>query len=169
MSDDTSEAKSGKGSPLILVLTLVGGLVIGGVATFFLLPMITGGAEQDEVAEEKTETQEDAELDILQISVERFAAPVIDNDQRTLGYIWLDLVFEVVGPANQSLLSARLPRVQAAMLRALHEAPTVMSDRPGALDFNGVETRMLAAARKAVEEPGIIHRFHITNYQRAPN
>lgn len=160
------EAAQKKGSPIMLILALLGGVLIGGVAVFFVLPMVTGGEE--EVVEKAEPEPEETATDILKIDIERFSAPLISKKNRTLGYIWLDIVFEVDGPANQSLLAARLPRVQAAMLKALHEAPTVRDDRPGAMDFEDVEERMLSAARQAVGKRDVIYRFYIVNFQRAP-
>ncbi len=168
MSEDKAADGGGNKTPLFVVLALIGGLAIGGAAVFFLLPVFTGTPAQEPETDAVAEAAKEAK-DVLRINVERFAAPMIDFENRTKGYIWLDLTFEVDGPDHQSLLSARLPRVQAAMQRALHAGPTVDPDRPGAIDLKSIEARMLSAAESAIVEPDVIHRFFITNVQRAPN
>lgn len=165
---ETNGEKKGSG-PIIPILCVVGGLAVGGAGMYFLAPALSGGgAPEEQTVAAEPDMPEGEPRDLLRVNVERFAAPMIDLDNRVLGYIWMDLSFEVDGPTNQSLLNARLPRVQSAMQRALHAAPTVDPDRPGALDLAGVEKRLRSAAHSAAGQD-VIHRLYITNVQRAPN
>lgn len=167
MSDDTKE-KSGPNRIMLAALALVIGLAGGGAAIYFLVPAkkAPSQAEQQKPAEDKKEEAKEAQ-DSLRVTVRRFSVPLITRRGNTLGYVWVDLDFVVDGPNNQSLLSARLPRVKNAMLKALHASPTAAKDRPGALDLDDVERRMRAAANAAAGED-VIHKMYVTNVQRAP-
>ncbi|MBK5910679.1 hypothetical protein CCR85_04130 [Rhodothalassium salexigens] len=165
-----SNEDTGKSGPSPIVFALVAlliGLGGGGAAVYFLMPAkAPETAAATDPAEDKAAEVDEAS-DILHVNVRRFSAPLISQRGTTLGYVWIDVDFVVDGPTNQSLLSARLPRVKNAMLKALHSAPTASVERPGALDVKQVEARMRAAAKAAAGD-GVIHQMFITNVQRAP-
>ncbi|GER08332.1 hypothetical protein GCM10007972_25070 [Iodidimonas muriae] len=157
---------------LFLVAGIVAGVLIGGAAVFFFL---SGGDEsasvQDEAAieEQAQAAKEKAEkkIDLLVVPVRRFALPLIDNDNRILGYMWVDLAFEVDGPDNQSYVAARLPELRDGFLRDLNSRQTTQTDRPGALDFDLVHDRLLEMTHQVMGK-GHVLNVRITNAQRVP-
>lgn len=155
---------------LLIALFTLGGLLLGGGAVYFL----TAGDDQTAVIEEQVpaepEKVEDP-IDLLVVTVQRFAVPLIDADKAILGYMWVDLAFEVDGPDNQSYVAARLPELRDAFLRGLNDVQTTRGDRPGALDFTLLHKRLEAAAHKTMGQSmgkNRVHAVRITNAQRVP-
>lgn len=178
MAEDKTEkeneppASKGKG-PLLLILGVVGGLAVGGGAVYFLMP----GAQDLPATETETATGEPAvaehaapvapAVDLLLVQERRFAVPLINGEHKTLGYMWVDLAFEVDGPTRQSALATRMPELRDAFLRDLHARRTTREDRPGALDFDLLLERLGAATERVVGAEGYL-AIRITNAQRMP-
>ncbi len=161
------EERSGKGMMLIMVLGIVGGILLGGAVVYFL----TGGfgKKEEPVAEKPTPEAkpEDKQIDLLTVPVRRFAVPLINGKGRVLGYMWVDFVFEVNGPQNQSYVAARVPEIRDALLRDLNDRQTTRADRPGALDIDLVAKRLDAVSRRIVGNERLLN-VRITNVERAP-
>lgn len=156
-----------KSSLLLIILGVVAGLLVGGGVVYVLFGMDKGPetAPVEETVEEAPAPAPAANL--LIIPVRRFAVPLINGDRQVLGYMWVDLAFEVDGPENQSFVAARLPELKDAFLRDLHAARTTREDRPGALDFDLLQERLDAATEKVAGE-GRVLAVRITNAIRAP-
>ncbi len=161
------EERSGKGMMLIMVLGIVGGILLGGAVVYFL----TGGLAKKEepVAEKPAEEAKPKEeqIDLLTVPVRRFAVPLINDQGRVLGYMWVDFVFEVNGPQNQSYVAARVPEIRDALLRDLNTRQTTRTDRPGALDIDLVAKRLDVIARQILGAERLLN-VRITNVERAP-
>ncbi|RMF71800.1 MAG: hypothetical protein D6740_06140 [Alphaproteobacteria bacterium] len=161
------EERSGKGMMLIMVLGIVGGILLGGAVVYFL----TGGfGKKQEAPVEKVEAEakpKEKQIDLLTVPVRRFAVPLINDHGRVLGYMWVDFVFEVNGPQNQSYVAARVPEIRDALLRDLNDRQTTRHDRPGALDIDLVARRLDAVSRQILGRERLLH-VRITNVERAP-
>ena len=171
MSDE-QEGKRGPGAMILAIVGLIIGLAGGGAAVYFLVPQpateTAATAPEDASGNGPAPAIAEEAKDSLHVTIRRFAVPLINQRGETLGYMWLDIDFVVDGPTNQSLLSARKPKVKSAMLKALHDAPTTSEERPGALDVDMVEKRMRQAADAAAGND-VIYAMYITNVERAPN
>ena len=169
MNDENieQEERSGKGMMLIMVLGIVGGILLGGAVVYFL----TGGfgeKEEPVAGEPAPEAKpEEKQIDLLTVPVRRFAVPLINDKGRVLGYMWVDFVFEVNGPQNQSYVAARVPEIRDALLRDLNDRQTTRRDRPGALDIDLVARRLDAVSRQIVGNERLLN-VRITNVERAP-
>lgn len=171
MNDEAmeTEGRSGRGMMLIMILGIVGGILLGGAVVWFL----TGGfgkkgEEAAPVEEAPAEVAKpEKNVDLLTVPVRRFAVPLINENRRVLGYMWVDFVFEVDGPQNQSYVAARVPAIRDALLRDLNDRQTTRKDRPGALDIDLVAERLDAIAREVVGPDRLLHS-RITNVERAP-
>lgn len=175
MDDDKlgEETEGGrKGGVLLLALGIFAGLLIGGGAVYVLIGMNGAKTDQEEGApaeEADTHAEEPApEIQLLTVPVRRFSVPLIDADRRILGYMWVDLAFEVDGPENQSYVAARVPELKDAFLRDLNAIQTTRTDRPGALDFELLGARLDAAARRVLGKDRLI-AVRITNAVRMPD
>ncbi|WP_281301674.1 MULTISPECIES: hypothetical protein [unclassified Iodidimonas] len=156
---------------LMIIIGVVVGLLIGGGAVYLL---VSGTAEaptdagQTDAAAAPDEAAPDLpKVDLLVVPVRRFAVPLIDHDGDVLGYMWVDLAFEVDGPDHQSYVAARIPELRDAFLRDLNARQTTQKDKPGALDFELLRER-LDAVSKQVMGPERVLRVRITNAQRVP-
>jgi len=167
--EGTNGERRNRKSTLLLLGGLVGGLLLGGAAMYVVgLGGEEAGAPADTTAGAETvaEPEEDP-IDLLVVNVRRFAVPMITDDKALLGYVWVDLAFEVDGPDNQSYVSARLPELRDAFLRDLYTRQTVRSDRPGALDFDLLQARLETAAQQTLGEERIL-AVRIVNARRVP-
>ncbi len=172
MSDPILEEEkegSGKGSVLLMILGIVAGMAIGAAAFWFIFGGLkqeppTGG-ETPKVEEEK---KPEKPVDLLIVPVRRFAVPLIDERMRVLGYMWVDLAFEVEGPANQSYVSAHVPELRDAFLRDLNRRRTTRNDRRGALDLKLLHERLETVTRQVLGPDRVLH-VRITNVERAPD
>lgn len=166
---DIAEAPAPKGKgPILVVAGIAAGLAVGGGAVWLLL----SGEEKAPVAESAAvEAPAPAPagppVDLLLVQERRFAVPLINGARETLGYMWVDLVFEVDGPTRQSTLAARMPEVRDAFLRDVHARRTTREDRPGALDFGVLQERLAAAVDGVVGADGYL-AIRIVNAQRMP-
>lgn len=167
-TDDT-EAPAPKGKGLILVAAgIAAGLAVGGGAVWLLLSGQETAPAVETVAEEASPPEPAGPpVDLLLVQERRFAVPLINGERETLGYMWVDLVFEVDGPTRQSTLAARMPELRDAFLRDVHARRTTREDRPGALDFDLLQERLQAAADGVVGKNGYL-AIRITNAQRMP-
>ncbi len=171
MNDEAieGEGRSGKGMMLIMILGIVGGILLGGALVWFLTGGFGKKGEEAATAEETPaeSTAPEKKVDLLTVPVRRFAVPLINENKRVLGYMWVDFVFEVDGPQNQSYVAARVPEIRDALLRDLNDRQTTRKDRPGALDIDLVARRLDAIAREVVGSDRLLHS-RITNVERAP-
>lgn len=156
-----------RGAGLAIIAGILAGLLFGGVAVFFLT--------RDESPEDATQETAGAEqakpkpppADLLVVRRRRLAVPLIDAEGEALGYMWVDLAFEVDGPDNQSEVSARLPSLVDAYLRDLHGRQTTREDRPGAMDFDLLKRRLRSVTDRMLGEDRVLG-IRITNAMRVP-
>jgi len=99
--------------------------------------------------------------------VRRFSVPLITEDKDLLGYVWVDLAFEVDGPEDQSYVSARLSELRDAFLRDLYTRQTADPERPGALDFDLLQRRLEAVGKQVMGEERLL-AVRIINARRVP-
>lgn len=152
---------------LLLIFGLIAGVLIGATVAFFL----SGGSDprtaQTEDADRSEPPAPEEPLDLLVVPINRFAVPVIGPEDEIHGYMWVDLVFEVDGPVDQSYVAARLPEIRDAALRDLHGRTTTREDRPGALDFDLLKARLEAISDQIAGDRIIAVR--VVNAQKAPS
>lgn len=152
---------------LLLIVGLIAGVLIGAAVAFFSLG---GRAPQTAQTEGGIPTETSAPagpLDLLVVPINRFAVPVIGPEDEIHGYMWVDLVFEVDGPVDQSYVAARLPEIRDALLRDLHGRTTTRKDRPGALDFDLLKARLEAISDELAGDRIIAVR--VINAQKVPS
>jgi len=156
----------------VLIAGILGGLAVGGGIMYFL---DGGGSGKPSAERSRTPDQSESgkgkdgeqSVDLLTVNVERFAVPLIDENDNRLGYVWVDLTFEVDGPENQSYVSAHMPELRDAYLRDLHTRQTTREDRPGALDFDLLKNRLQAVAEDTLGQDRVL-AVRIVNARPAP-
>lgn len=156
-----------KRSGLLLALGILGGILLGGAVMYLL----DGSGPASETAgepagEEETKPPEPA-VDLLVVEVQRFSVPLITEEKDLLGYVWVDIAIEVDGPENQSYVSARLSELRDAFLRDLYTRQTADPERPGALDFDLLQRRLEAVAKRVMGEERLL-AVRIVNARRVP-
>ncbi len=165
------EESGGKSGFLLMILGVLGGIAIGAAAFWFIsggLGNERQGDEEHSRVEEEKKVEEKKPVDLLIVPVRRFAVPLIDGRMRVLGYMWVDLAFEVEGPNNQSYVAAHVPELRDAFLRDLNRRQTTRTDRPGALDIGLLHERLETVTRQVLGENRVLN-VRITNVERAPD
>jgi len=168
-AEDAETASGRKRSGLLLALGILGGILLGGAVMYIL-----DGSDStpDESEEADSALAEDAKppapaVDLLVVEVRRFSVPLITEDKDLLGYVWVDLAFEVDGPEDQSYVSARLSELRDAFLRDLYTRQTADPERPGALDFDLLQRRLEAVGKQVMGEERLL-AVRIINARRVP-
>lgn len=155
-----------KGSKKLLIAGLVGGLIIGGGATFGLTTMFLGGHEGAvEEVEPEPEPEPPPEIIAIYVQINRLPASLLNAKGRLLGYMFLDLSLELANTEDRDWLLTRMPLVRDAFLRSI-SADGIM--KPGsltALDHDGLPKRLRAAGNKALKRE-IITGILVTNALR---
>lgn len=162
---EVEEKKRGPG--LAIMAGILAGLLFGGIGVFFLTRDNAPQEATEETAAVEQVKPEQPPADLLVVRRRRFAVPLINAEGESLGYMWVDLAFEVDGPNNQSLVSSRLPSLMDAYLRDLHSRQTTREDRPGAMDFDLLQRRLRAVTDHMLGENRVLG-IRITNAMRAP-
>ncbi len=168
---DENGSKSGR---MMLIIGIVAGLAIGVTGAFFWLSNkdkeaeIEDGVEEivEEVVEEITEAVPG--IPYVYLYIERMPAALVDERGRTVGYVFLDLTLELQNGDEQSYVSARMPRVNDALLRAISEHGLTRPGTRGQLDYDRVSAYLLEAANAAVNQE-YITGVYITRALRAPS
>lgn len=162
--DSEDSGEESKGSKKLLIAGLVGGLIIGGGATFGLTTMFLGGHE-GAVEEVEPEPEPPPEIIAIYVQINRLPASLLNAKGRLLGYMFLDLSLEVANTEDRDWLLKRMPLVRDAFLRSI-SADGIM--KPGsltALDHDGLPMRLRAAGNKALKR-NIITGILVTNALR---
>lgn len=159
-----------KSSRMMLIVGVLIGLAVGVVGAFLMLK--DSGDEtneaQEAVVEEQTEEKAAPAVNYVYLYIERMPAALMDDRGRTVGYVFLDLTLELLNGADQSFVSARMPRVKDALLRSISENGLSRPGTNGQLDFDRVSQYLLESANKAVEG-NLITGVYITKALRAPS
>jgi len=168
LEDGRPQGKSRRAG-LMLAVGVLGGILIGGAVMYVLDGRDSEPATAEDAAEaddQKTVAEAPA-VDLLVVEIQRFSVPLITAEKDLLGYVWVDLAFEVDGPENQSYVSARLPELRDAFLRDLYERQTVDPERPGALNFDLLQRRLESVAKRVMGEERLL-AVRIVNARRVP-
>ena len=170
MADDekNGEGENGgeenKGSKKLLIAGMIGGLIIGGAATFGVITMFFSG-DVAHVEEVEPEPEPVPDVPAIYVDINRLPASLLNAQGRLLGYLFLDLSLEVENAEDRDWLLLRMPLVRDAFLRSI-SADGVM--RPGSLvdlDHDGLPKRLRAAANKALQRD-VITGILVTNALR---
>lgn len=165
---DLDLGKGGTTGRMMLVVGILAGAIIGGVGAFFYFQ----GQDSEEAIEETTveEQVEEVEEEVVYsyLYVERMPASLVDENGRTVGYVFLDFTFELLNSEDQSYVSARMPRVKDAMLRAISRNGLTRPGSRGELDYDRVSKYLAEAANEAVNGD-YIQGIYITRALRAPS
>lgn len=164
--EDDKDGAAGQGSKKLLIFGLIGGLIVGGAATFAITTMFFSnpGAVVEEV-EPEPEVEPPPEITAIYIQVGRLPASLLDGRGRLLGYMFLDLSLELANTGDRDWLLSRMPLVRDAFIRSI-SADGIM--QPGSLtqlDHDGLPKRLRDAANKALKRD-IITGILVTNALR---
>lgn len=175
MADEEKNGKEGedngedngeesKGSKKLLIAGLVGGLIVGGAATFGITTMFFGG-DGTVVDEPEPEPEPVPDVPAIYISIQRLPASLLDAKGNLLGYLFLDLSLEVASAEDRDWVQSRMPLVRDAFLRSI-SADGVM--KPGSLtdlDHKGLPERLREVANKSLQRE-VITNILVTNALR---
>lgn len=162
--EDENGGAENKGSKKLLIAGLVGGLIIGGAATFGITTMFFSG-DGTHVEEVEPEPEPVPDVPAIYVEIKRLPASLLNSKGRLLGYLFLDLSMEVENAEDRDWVLLRMPLVRDAFLKSI-SADGVM--RPGsltALDHEGLPKRLRAAANKALQRD-VITGILVTNALR---
>jgi|GEM_PF-1751322 len=166
------EKVEGRSSRLMLVIGILAGLVVGGGGAWFATSQMMANSDdqaaEELVEEEAEEAAAEPTIAVVYLYVDRFQAPLRDERGRTVGYVFMDLALEMTVPEQQSYVSARLPRVQDAFLRAVSQNGLTVPGSNGIIDYDRV-TKYLAKAGNDVLGGDYIKQIFIHRTLRAPS
>ena len=150
---DLLEKEEGGNSVLLLVLILIGGILIG-AGGYFGFTLFMGNTTDEAVEEQVEEVQEEepapVQEDFSYIDIKRMPAAILDKDGNVTGYVFLDLKLEVPTDSDPAFVQLRLPRIQAAMLKDIAAHGVTMADKPGVIDYDGLNVRFVKVANEAI-------------------
>lgn len=169
MSDE-AEAEGGedKSARMMLIIGILVGLAVGSIGVFLWLNSKSDEPEPEieEVVEEIVE--EEAAINYIYLYIERMPAALVDENQRTVGYVFLDITLELHNSDEQSYVSSRMPRVKDSLLRAISEHGLTRPGTRGQLDYDRVSEYLLKAANDAIGKEYVMG-VYITRALRAPS
>lgn len=164
---EESEGRSGR---LMLIFGLVGGLAVGGGGTFYYTTQMAaqdGEAVEEVVEEEEAEPEPEEVIDVRYLYIERLPAGITDQRGNVIGYVFLTFSLETRDPDEQSYVSERLPVIMDAFNKDISEYGITRADKPGAIDYDGVTSRLKDVANTLLGRE-MIYGVYITNALRAP-
>lgn len=172
MADNELEGEvegDGKSGRMALIIGILAGLTVGATGAFFWLNSDDEEevTPEEEVVVEEVAPEEDS-VSYVYLYIERMPASLIDENGRTVGYVFLDLTFELTDGTEQSFVSQRMPRVKDAILRAISEHGLTKPGTRGQIDYDRVSEYLLVAANGAVGHD-YISGVYITRALRAPS
>jgi flagellar basal body-associated protein FliL len=176
MSDDLEieiEEETGKSSRMMLIVGTLIGLTVGVVGAFLWLSnKDEASSEEEEVVEEVVEPSEEEvaipAVSYIYLYIERMPAALVDENGRTVGYVFLDITLELHDSEEQSYVSARMPRVKDALLRAISKNGLTRPGTSGQMDYDRVSSYLLEASNAAIEKE-YVTGVYITRALRAPS
>lgn len=162
--DGENGGEANKGSKKLLIAGLVGGLLIGGAATFGITTVFFG---HDEAAVEEPESEPEPVPDdpAIYVEINRLPASLLNAKGRLLGYMFLDLSLEVASAEDRDWLLMRMPLVRDAFLRSISADGIMQPGSLTALDHDRLPKRLQAVANKALKREVITHIL-VTNALR---
>lgn len=156
MADDEETAEGeeegkekGSGKKL-LIFGLIGGLAIGGGATFAALMFLGGGDQQAGEEEAVVEEEPLPELTQEYVKLNRIPAALSGPSGRQLGYIFFDFSLEVKDAADRDWILVRRPILRDAFLRAISRNGVTYPDRPTEVDYKTLTARLTKVANAAL-------------------
>lgn len=162
--DGEEVIEEGKGSKKLLIFGLIGGLIVGGGATFGVITVFF--SHDGEVVEEpEPEPEPLPEITAIYIEINRMPASLLDAKGKLLGYLFIDLTLELENTEDRDWVLSRMPLVRDSFFRSI-SANGVM--KPGSLtelDHAGFPKRLRAAANKALKRD-VITNILVTNALR---
>lgn len=159
MSEEIEDKKTDEASgtsAIMLALILIGGIVIGAGGYFAFTLLTAQNTDEDveqqaEVIEEETpEATETPKEDLSYIEIKRLPAAILDKDGTVTGYVFLDLKIEVLTDNEPEYVQVRLPRIQAAMLKDIATHGVTLADKPGVIDYDGLNERFTKVGNEAI-------------------
>lgn len=162
--DGEGGGEENKGSKKLLIAGLIGGLIIGGAATFGITTMFFGG-DGTHVEEVEPEPEPEPEAPAIYVQINRLPASLLNARGRLLGYLFLDLSLEVKNTEDRDWLLVRMPLVRDAFLRSISADGVMQPGSLTTLDHAGLRNRLRAAANKALHRD-VITDILITNALR---
>ena len=141
------------------------GVALGGGGVYFLV-----GSKQDaeavaEVVPEEEVIEEEEQVDLLYVDINRVPATVTDARGKLQGYVFFDLALEVDGAEDQSYVSLRVPMLREAFLREFSRGSITKPDTPGVIDYDQVRSRLKSRA-DAIVDGGRIRDIRVTQAVR---
>jgi flagellar basal body-associated protein FliL len=153
-----------KGSTKLLIAGLIGGLIVGGGATFGITTMFLG---QDGAVVEEPEPEPEPlpVVPAIYVKINRLPASLLDGRGRLLGYLFVDLSLEVETTEDRDWVVSRMPLVRDAFLRSISADGVMVEGSLTQLDHDGLPGRLQAVANKALKRP-IITNILVTGALR---
>ena len=170
MSQDKSDMEveaSGSSARGLMVLGLLGGLLIGGGAAYYLMKdQVTpaDGSEQEEVEQEPR-------VPLQAISFERLTVPIyrqIGNSRRYIGNFFINIEVLVEGDDNVIAVRRSEPQLQHAFISAISSADLMQDDAPQQLDMDKT-AQLLKRRGNSVLGSDIIADVSVVEAMRIPN
>lgn len=160
------EGEEPKGSKKLLIFGLIGGLIVGGGATFGVITMFfsNDGAVVEET-EPEPEPEPLPEVTAIYIKIDRMPASMLNAKGKLLGYLFIDLTLELENTEDRDWVLSRMPLVRDSFFRSI-SADGVM--KPGSLtelDHDALPKRLRVAANKALKRD-VVTNILVTNALR---
>lgn len=156
--EDKNDGEEKKGSKKLLIAGLIGGLIVGGGATFGITTMFfsSDGAVVEE-AEPEPEPEPLPDVAVIYVEINRLPASLTDENGRLLGYLFIDLSMEVESAEERDWVVSRMPLVRDAFLRSISAHGVMQAGSLTKLDHDGLPGRLRAVANKALKRDIIIN------------
>ncbi len=155
-NDEENGGEEAKGSKKLLIAGLIGGLIVGGGATFGITSIFFSN-DGAVVEEPEPEPEPVPDVPAIYVAVNRLPASLIDADNRLLGYLFMDLSLEVDSVEDRDWLLLRMPLVRNAFLRSISTDGVMKKGSLTALDHEGLPGRLRTVANKALKRDIIIN------------
>lgn len=164
--DGEEEAPKKGGGKMLLIFGLIGGLALGGGATFGALKYLGGDHEGDDGAEEVAEPEPLPELTTVYVTLSRIPASLVDERGKILGYVFMDLSLEVANGEDRDWVATQMPLVRDAVHRSIARHGVAPPGKPAELDYDGATLRLKDAVNKALKRDVIVRVLLVSSMQQ---
>lgn len=147
-----------KRSKLPLILTLVGGLAVGGggATGYFLFAAPKPAADIADMTAEQTEKELLAARKPLFVIVDRISAPMISRDNVVVGHVSMYVRLQVKDERDLDWVRDRVPMVRHAINKSLTKTGVNFPDAPHSIDYDGAAKKIVLAIQEYMQTDRVL-------------